>query len=132
MAERYRLIYEDGFLEDLRELAEQAENDASAARRVRVALNALEELKLGTERGTHKLGFMTTYPDLSDCETTYLGVDPVRRPEARLVWRENPGFAWRTCPRRPREPPPIATRCAGFERTPASSNGERSRTSKIG
>lgn len=100
MADRYRLIYQDGFLEDLRELAEQAETDAAAARRVRVALNALEELKLGTERGTHKLGFMTTYPDLSDCETTYLGLDPVRRPDGRLVWRELPPATAGDLPRR--------------------------------
>jgi len=33
---------------------------------------------------------MTTYPDLSDCETTYVGTDPNRRPERRLVWRELP------------------------------------------
>ena len=37
---------------------------------------------------THPLEYMPTYPDLSDCETTYVGSDPNRKPSHRLVWRE--------------------------------------------
>jgi hypothetical protein len=40
---------------------------------------------------------MTTYPDLSDCQTSYLGVDPNRKPSHRLIWRE-------TLPERDGEP----------------------------
>ncbi|WP_424863085.1 hypothetical protein [Streptomyces sp. MMS24-I29] len=31
---------------------------------------------------------MPSYPDLSDCETTYVGADPTRKPSHRVVWRE--------------------------------------------
>ncbi|UJW28855.1 hypothetical protein L3Q67_26835 [Saccharothrix sp. AJ9571] len=54
---------------------------------MRVTLNELELIAQG-ERGTHRLEYMPTYPDLSDCQTTYVGADPGRKPSHRLVWRE--------------------------------------------
>ena len=65
-------------------------------RLLRVTLNALAAIKSGAP-STHSLEYMPTYPDLSDCETSYIGTDPNTRPSHRLVWRER-------VPEDPREP----------------------------
>ncbi|MFJ7281068.1 hypothetical protein [Kitasatospora sp. NPDC098663] len=65
-------------------------------RLLRVALNQLGRIKQGAP-STHPLECMPSYPDLSDCETTYVGADPGAKPSHRIVWRER-------SPRRPGEP----------------------------
>lgn len=39
---------------------------------------------------THSLDYMPSYPDVSDCETSYVGIDRDEKPTHRLVWRELP------------------------------------------
>ncbi|MGO4460059.1 hypothetical protein AB4039_22590 [Streptomyces sp. M-16] len=65
-------------------------------RLLRVALNQLSRIQQGAP-GTHPLGYLPSYPDLSDCETTYVGADPNAKPSHRIVWREH-------APQRPGEP----------------------------
>jgi hypothetical protein len=102
MADAYELAYTAEFIEDLQDLNAEAEQDprGEAAKTLRVTVSALHDLRSGRERGTHRLGYMGTYPDLSDCETSYIGTDPNRRPEHRLVWRELPPAQPRGLPRR--------------------------------
>jgi hypothetical protein len=99
---RYELVPTEAFKNDLRRLHEQAleKPGGPEGRVVRVALSALEDLQSGRENGTHTLNFMTTHADLSDCETTYIGPDPVRRPTHRLIWRELPPAGPGRLPRR--------------------------------
>jgi hypothetical protein len=84
-----RLLAMPGLKEDLHALQDAAVNTPRGpeGRLLRVALNELELIAQGA-RGTHPLEYMPTYPDLSDCETTYVGSDPNRKPSHRLVWRE--------------------------------------------
>lgn len=56
---------------------------------LRMTLNQLEAIKNGAD-SHHQLEFMATYPDLSDCETTYVSTDPNAKPSHRLIWRELP------------------------------------------
>lgn len=102
MADAYELEYLPGFIEDLQDLAAAAQEDpgGSAEKTLRVTLAALHDLRTGHERGTHRLGYMSSYPDLSDCETTYIGIDPSKRPDHRLVWRELPPRSAGDLPRR--------------------------------
>lgn len=58
-------------------------------RLLRVALNQMARIKNGAP-GTHPLEWMASYPDLSDCQTTYVGADPNHKPSHRLIWRELP------------------------------------------
>lgn len=84
-----RLVAMPGLKEDLRVLQDAAAQTPRGpeGRLLRVALNQLERIAQGG-RGTHPLEYMPTYPDLSDCETTYVGADPNRTPSHRIVWRE--------------------------------------------
>ncbi|WP_412075417.1 hypothetical protein ACLF6K_05720 [Streptomyces xanthophaeus] len=61
-----------------------------------VALKHLGRIQQGAP-STHPLGYMPSYPDLSDCETTYVNTDPNAKPSHRIVWRER-------APQRPGEP----------------------------
>ncbi|WP_146064928.1 hypothetical protein [Streptomyces sp. SM1] len=61
-----------------------------------MALNQLGRIQQGAP-STHPLEYMPSYPDLSDCETTYVGADPNAKPSHRIVWRER-------APQRPGEP----------------------------
>ncbi|MEU7313073.1 hypothetical protein [Streptomyces sp. NPDC007083] len=65
-------------------------------RLLRVTLNHLDRIRNGG-KSTHRLEYMPTYPDLSDCETTYVGTDSNRKPSHRLIWRER-------IPQDPRQP----------------------------
>lgn len=65
-------------------------------RLLRVALKQLVRIQQGAP-SMHLLEYMPSYPDLSDCETTYVGGDPHAKPSHRIVWRER-------APQRPGEP----------------------------
>lgn len=80
-----------GLSRDLGELHDRAIRSPGGPEHklLKVALNALQYIQDGGN-GTHALEFMATYPDLSDCQTSYLGTDPNRKPSHRLIWRETP------------------------------------------
>ncbi|MGW1783895.1 hypothetical protein ACWCQQ_32990 [Streptomyces sp. NPDC002143] len=84
-----RLLPTAGLKQDLQTLHDAAVMHPHGAedRLLRVALNQLGRIKQGAP-GTHPLGCMPNYPDLSDCETTYVGADPSAKPSHRIVWRE--------------------------------------------
>lgn len=77
-------------LERLHHLAEGTPPGSEARRLAVVAMNTVLAIK---RHGisTHPLEYMSSYPDLSDCQTTYVGSDPDRKPSHRVVWREIPG-----------------------------------------
>ncbi|MFC8125541.1 hypothetical protein [Streptomyces sp. NPDC057302] len=84
-----RLLPTAGLKQDL-----QALHDAAVVhprgpedRLLRVTLNQLGRIQQGAS-STHPLEYMASYPDLSDCETTYVGADPSAKPSHRIVWRE--------------------------------------------
>lgn len=90
MAEaRYFLRPHPDFVADLQRLADVAQSRPRSPEEnlARVTLTTLADLRTGAERGTHSLGYMSSYADLSDCETTYIGADPTKRTTHRLVWR---------------------------------------------
>ncbi|MGW6600509.1 hypothetical protein [Streptomyces sp. NPDC055036] len=93
-----RLLPTAGLKQDLQTLHDAAmlHPRGPEERLLRAALNHLDRIKQGAP-STHPLGYMPSYPDLSDCETTYVGADPHARPSHRIVWRER-------APQRPREP----------------------------
>lgn len=75
--------------DDLQRLYAQSLNNPGGqeARLLTVTLNHLQRLKDGG-RSTHQLSYLPSYPDLSDCQTTYVGTDPNARPTHRLIWRD--------------------------------------------
>jgi hypothetical protein len=76
-------------LERLHRLAEGTPPGSEARRLAVVAMNTVLEIKrYGVS--THPLEYLSSYPDLSDCRTTYVGNDPDRKPSHRVVWREIP------------------------------------------
>ncbi|WP_188299142.1 hypothetical protein [Streptomyces sp. CBMA156] len=93
-----RLLPTAGLKQDLQALHDAAvmHPHGSEDRLLRVALNQLGRIKQGAP-STHPLEYMSSYPDLSDCETTYVGADPGTKPSHRIVWRER-------APQRPGEP----------------------------
>jgi hypothetical protein len=86
-----RFVPAPGFKQDLQELHDAAVHHPRGPedRLLRVALNQLDGIMNGAT-STHPLDFMPSYPDLSDCETTYVGADPNTKPAHRIVWREIP------------------------------------------
>lgn len=86
-----RFVATAGLREDFAALNEAAVHHPGGPedRLLRVALNRLADIKSGAP-GTHRLDAMPSYPDLSDCWTTYVGADPNRKPSHRLIWRELP------------------------------------------
>lgn len=56
---------------------------------LQVSLNTLVSLRDG-HPGTKALEYLPSYPDLSDCRTSYVGGDPNQKPSHRLVWRDVP------------------------------------------
>ncbi|MFE7115011.1 hypothetical protein ACFU99_06245 [Streptomyces sp. NPDC057654] len=93
-----RLLPTAGLKQDLQTLHDAAvmHPHGPEGRLLRVALNQLGRIGQGAP-GTHPLEYMPSYPDLSDCETTYVGADPYEKPSHRIVWRER-------TPQRPGEP----------------------------
>jgi hypothetical protein len=89
MADAYELVYLPGFVQDLQRLVAEAKRAPQGPedRTLRVTMAALQDLRSGRERGTHRLGYMSSYPDLSDSETTYIW----DRPEQQA--RPPPGVA---------------------------------------
>jgi hypothetical protein len=77
-------------LQRLHDLAQGTPRGSAAQRLATVALNTVLAIK-NHGHSTHPLEYMPSYPDLSDCETTYVGADPNRKPSHRVVWRETPG-----------------------------------------
>lgn len=75
--------------QDLRRLNEAAVANPNGAeeRLLKVTLSRLKELQQG-HPGTHPLEYMPSYPDLSDCRTTYVGTDPHSKPSHRIIWRD--------------------------------------------
>ncbi|WP_329142734.1 hypothetical protein OIU91_03940 [Streptomyces sp. NBC_01456] len=90
-----RLLPTAGLKQDLQTLHDAAvmHPHGPEDRLLRVALNQLGRIQQGAP-STHPLEYMPSYPDLSDCETTYVGADPHAKPSHRIVWRER-------APRRP-------------------------------
>jgi len=84
-----RLLPTAGLKQDLQTLHDAAvmHPHGSEGRLLRVALNQLGRIRKGAP-STHPLEFMPSYPDLSDCETTYVGANPNAKPSHRIVWRE--------------------------------------------
>lgn len=76
-------------LERLHALAARTQKGSPSRRLATVAMNNVLAIKKGAA-STHALTFMSSYPDLSDCQTTYVGADPDRKPSHRVVWREMP------------------------------------------
>lgn len=74
-------------IQRLHDLAQGTPRGSEARRLATVALNTVVEIKQHAI-STHPLEYMPSYPDLSDCETTYVGSDPNRKPSHRVVWRE--------------------------------------------
>ncbi|WP_159401681.1 hypothetical protein [Streptomyces sp. NRRL F-5053] len=74
---------------DLQKIHQAAVRNPSgpATRLLHVTLNHLYEIKNGA-KGTHRLENLPAYPDLSDCETTYVQTDLRQKPSHRLIWRE--------------------------------------------
>lgn len=93
-----RLLPSAGLKQDLQALHDAAVLNPHGPedRLLRVTLNQLSRIKQGAP-STHPLEYMPSYPDLSDCETTYVGADPNAKPSHRIVWRER-------APRRPGDP----------------------------
>lgn len=84
-----RLLPTTGLKQDLQTLHDAAvmHPHGPEDRLLRVALNQLGRIQQGAP-STHPLEYMPSYPDLSDCETTYVGADPNAKPSHRIVWRE--------------------------------------------
>ncbi len=76
-----RLLPTAGLKQDLQTLHDAAvmHPHGPEDRLLRVALNQLGRIKQGAP-STHPLEYMPSYPDLSDCETTYVGADPNAKP----------------------------------------------------
>ncbi|MFF3128653.1 hypothetical protein ACFVRD_41810 [Streptomyces sp. NPDC057908] len=93
-----RLLPTAGLKQDLQTLHDAAvlHPRGPEDRLLRVALNQLGRINQGAP-STHPLEYMPSYPDLSDCETTYVGADPHAKPSHRIVWRER-------APQRPGDP----------------------------
>lgn len=85
----FRLQFHPELRREMADLADRATADPTSAdaRLFQMALNGLERLQRGG-RSTHPLEYMVSSPGLSDCETTYVGTDPDRKPTHRLIWRE--------------------------------------------
>ncbi|QWF85675.1 hypothetical protein [Amycolatopsis sp. CA-230715] len=66
--------------------------DKVARNVLQVALNVLVELRDGHPggAGTKPLECLPSYPDLSDCHTTYISGDPHANATHRVVWRDVP------------------------------------------
>ena len=76
--------------DDIRKLHDRAvrnPDDPHAANLVRVSINALQELQNG-HPGTKPLEPMSSYPDLSDCRTLYVGANQDQKPSHRIVFRD--------------------------------------------
>ncbi|MFD4242692.1 hypothetical protein ACFWP3_13985 [Streptomyces sp. NPDC058525] len=84
-----RLLPTTGLKQDLQALHDAAvmRPHGPEDRLLRVALKQLVRIEEGAP-GTHPLGYYPSYPDLSDCETTYVSTDPNAKPSHRIVWRE--------------------------------------------
>lgn len=87
----HELKIHPGFEQDLQMLynASQGDPNTFEGRLVARALHMTKGLRAGYPP-THSLTRLSDYPDLSDCETTYVGVDRDEKPSHRLVWRELP------------------------------------------
>lgn len=85
----FRLEPHPEFTRELQDLAARAVAHPRGPedRLLRVTLNRLQGIQHG-DWSTHQLDYMPSYPDLSDCETTYVGADPNSKPSHRIVWRE--------------------------------------------
>ena len=87
----HELRIHPGFEQDLQALysASQGDPDTFEGRLVARTLHMVKGLRVGYPP-THSLTRLSDYPDLSDCETTYVGVERDEKPSHRLVWRELP------------------------------------------
>lgn len=88
---RFELRIHPDFEKDLQRLVAYAGGDRRS-KEYRLVDRALYMVK-GLRQGyppTHTLEYLSDYPDLSDCETTYVGVERDEKPSHRLVWRELP------------------------------------------
>ncbi|MER6520094.1 hypothetical protein ABT246_24970 [Streptomyces sp. NPDC001553] len=93
-----RLLPTTGLKQDLQALHDAAvmHPHGPESRLLRVALKQLVRIEQGA-LSAHQLGYMPSYPDLSDCETTYVNTDPNAKPSHRIIWRER-------APQRPGDP----------------------------
>ncbi|MFK0244572.1 hypothetical protein ACIQUM_07725 [Amycolatopsis azurea] len=63
--------------------------DVRARNLLQASINTLMELRNG-DPGTKRLEYLPSYPDLSDCRTSYIRADPTAKPSHRVVWRDVP------------------------------------------
>lgn len=76
-------------LQRLHDLAEGTPRGSRARNLAAVAMTTVVAIK-NHGQSAHPLEYMPSYPDLSDCQTTYVGNDPNAKPSHRVVWREVP------------------------------------------
>ena len=88
---RFELRIHPDFEKDLQRLVAYSGGDRRSKeyRLVDRALHMVKGLRQGYPP-THTLEYLSDYPDLSDCETTYVGIEKDEKPSHRLVWRELP------------------------------------------
>ncbi|WP_219152247.1 hypothetical protein [Amycolatopsis sp. TNS106] len=104
MSDRRDLDFEvsPGVQQDLTVLNDRVRrnpHDVRARNLLRATINTLVGLRNG-DPGTKSLEYLSSYPDLSDCRTSYIHADPTAKPSHRIVWRDVP----------PREPDGIFRR----------------------
>ncbi len=97
----HQLTYHPDFERDLQALylSSTRNKDPHASRLLAETLRILKSMARG-RFSTHELEYLEGYPDLSDCQTTYVGIDDDQKPTHRIVWRELPPKTPGALPRR--------------------------------
>lgn len=85
---KYLVVGLEKFHQDLHFLRRQARTSPAARNLYREVLRQIENLRDGSADGHHALGYEPGKGDLRDCVTLYVGSDPSRKPDYRLVFRE--------------------------------------------
>ena len=87
----YDLRYHPAFKDDLQRLVDGSRGNKSSRehRLLTRSLRTLNELRAG-QPSTHPLEYLSNYPDISDCQTSYVGGDIDAKPSHRIVWRQLP------------------------------------------
>ncbi|HEY3001137.1 MAG TPA: hypothetical protein VGJ44_02205 [Kribbellaceae bacterium] len=84
----YTLLAGEGFLEDLRPLADPAQDRDSVEHVWEVLAQTLDDLASGRSDGRHRLGFQPGRGDLRDCVVSYLRPEPGAPAVYWLIFRE--------------------------------------------
>lgn len=97
----HELVIHPGFEQDMQRLHAASKGNRRSTE-YRLLARTIDIVKtLQTNRpSTHPLIQMKSYPDLSDCETSYVGIDPDEKPSHRLIWHELPPSRPGALPRR--------------------------------